>query len=436
MPKRPAAAPAAPAAPERKPVRVDVLEADLTKLESELVVVEAFEGAKSFGGVTAAVDKAAGGALSRVLEAGDFKGSFKESLLVHPAKGRAKRVLLVGLGEVAKLTPDRIRRIAAVVARRARELGVKEAHLALPGVGRPAGERARGKPVDGGPSLDPAVAAEAFAEGALLGLYTFDFYKGKAKDPKKEKDKKPDLARLTLVTRDPEHARAAKEGVVRGAIIADATNLTRDYAALSGADAAPERYAERARALAAEHGLRVDVFDKRRLEEAGMGGILAVGSGSKNEPRLVVLEHAPRGAKHTVCLVGKGICFDSGGISIKPSEKMEDMKMDKSGASAVFGAVVAAARLKLPVRVVAIAPFAENLPSGTAYKPGDVVRTASGKTIEIVNTDAEGRVILADALHHAASFEPAAWWRCRRSPAAASSPSGTTASPRWATARR
>jgi len=117
---------------------------------------------------------------------------------------------------------------------------------------------------------------------------------------------------------------------------------------------------------------------------------------------------APRGAKHTVCLVGKGICFDSGGISIKPSEKMEDMKMDKSGASAVFGAVVAAARLKLPVRVVAIAPFAENLPSGTAYKPGDVVRTASGKTIEIVNTDAEGRVILADALHHAASFEPAA----------------------------
>ena len=397
--------------PERKPPRVSVAVADITKVASELVVVDAYEGAKSFGGVTGAVDKAAGGALSRILRAGDFKGSFKETMLVHPTKGRAKRVLLVGMGEVEKLTPDRVRRIAAVVARRAREIGVKEAHLALPGVGRPAGARVSRKPRDGGPTLAPDVAAEAFAEGALLGLYKFDFYKGEGQDKGKRKGKdkdKPELARLTLVERDPEHARAAKAGAARGVVIAEATNQCRDHAAYAGADAAPERYAERARELAAEHGLRVEVLDRRKLEERRMGGILAVGSGSKNEPRLVVLEHAPRGAKHTICVVGKGICFDSGGISIKPSEKMEDMKMDKSGAAAVMAAVVAAARLELPLRVVGIAPFAENLPSGTAYKPGDVVRTASGKTIEIINTDAEGRVVLADALHHAASYAPAA----------------------------
>lgn len=402
MPKRSPAT----ATPEKKTVRVVVTEDDITQVDSELVVVDAFEGAKELGGVSAAVDKAAGGPLSRVLAAGDFKGTFKEVVLVHPTKGKAKRVMLVGLGEVAKLTPDRVRRVAAVIARRARDLGVKEVHCALPGVGRPAGVKARGKPVDGGPGMDAGLVGEAFAEGALLGLYTFDFYRGEK--AREEADKKSKLARIVLVERDAGHARAAKEGVERGAIIAEATNLCRDYAAYSSDEAAPERYGERAQALAREHGLKATVLKKADIQKLGMGGLLAVSQGSVREPRFVVLEHDPKGAKTTVCLVGKGICFDSGGISIKPSDKMEDMKMDKSGASAVIGAVVAAARLGLPIRVVAIAPFTDNLPSGSAYKPGDIVRTMSGKTIEIVNTDAEGRVILSDALHYAARYEPAA----------------------------
>jgi leucyl aminopeptidase len=423
MPKRQSTA----AASAKKPVKVVVEQADLRAVRADLLVVDAFEGAESLGGVSAVVDKASGGPLARVLAAGDFKGKFKETVLVHPTRGSAKRVMLVGLGQVDKLTVDHVRRVAAVIARRARDLGVKEVHCALPGVGRPAGAKpgrvsggasaaasARGgkaKPVDGGPALDPAAVGEAFAEGALLGLYTFDFYKGTAKGAKGDVAKgakKPELARIVLVEKHAAHAKAAREGVARGAIIAEATNLCRDYAAYSSDEAAPERYGERAKTLAREHGLTASVLGKREIQALGMGGLLAVNQGSVREPRFVVLEHAPRGAKHTVCLVGKGICFDSGGISIKPSDKMEDMKMDKSGASAVIGAVVAAARLKLPVRVVAIAPFTDNLPSGSAYKPGDIVRTMNGKTIEVVNTDAEGRVILADALHYATRYDPAA----------------------------
>lgn len=389
-----------------KPVVVAVETGDITQIESDLVVVDAFEGDESFGGVTAAVDRATGGALTRVLESGDFKGKFKETVLVHPAKGHAKRVLLVGLGEVAKFTPDRLRRISAIVARRARDVGVREVHTVLHGVGRPSGRKPKaGKPVDGGPSLDAAVAGEALAEGAILGLYKFDFYKSR-KDEKP--DEKPKLERIVVVERDETHAEAARAGIAEGVVIAEATNQCRDWAAWSGAEAAPERYGERAAALASLYGLKATIMDKRQIEAHKMGGLLAVAQGSSRDPRFVVLEHKPRGAKAIVVLVGKGITFDSGGISIKPSDKMEDMKMDKSGASAVMAAVVAAKRLNLPLHVVAVAPFTDNLPSGSAYKPGDIVTTMSGKTIEIINTDAEGRVILADALAYAARYDPAA----------------------------
>jgi leucyl aminopeptidase len=392
MPK--AARPTAPA-PEKPAVRVTVLHADLTQVDAELVVVDAYEGVEELGGVTAKVDAATGGALARVVRAGDFKGRFKETLLVHPAEGRAKRVLLVGMGKLEKLSPDRVRRVAAVVARRARDLGVEQAHMALHGVRKD------------GSGVKPRVAAEAIAEGALLGLYRFDHYKGTRSDEDKEREaKQRKLSRLVLVEKNAASARQAEEGAAVGAVIAEATNQCRDWANYASEDAAPERYGERAEALAQAHGLRVEVMDKARIRELGMGGVLAVNQGSAREPRFVVLEHAPRDAKGTVVLVGKGITFDSGGISIKPAERMEDMKFDKCGASAVMAAVVAAKRLKLPLRVVAIAPFTDNLPSGTAYKPGDIVRTMSGKTIEIVNTDAEGRVILADALHYGGRFEP------------------------------
>lgn len=376
-------------------VTVTVEKADLAHLKSDLVVVDAFEGVESFGGVTRAVDEASGGALTRVLKAGDFKGRFKESVLVHPATGPHKRVLLVGMGKFDKLDKDKLRRIAAIVARRARDVGVAEVHSALHGV------RKDGK------GIKPADAAEAIAEGALLGLYTFDRYKGPKDEAKaKEEKEKPKLARIVLVEKRAPAAREAEAGVATGAAIAEATNVCRDWAMWSGDDAAPALFGERARDLAREWGLKVEVMDKKRIEALGMGGLLAVARGSVREPRFVVLEHAPRGARGTIVLVGKGITFDSGGISIKPSDKMEDMKFDKCGASAVNAAVVAAKRLKLPLRVIAISAWTDNLPSGSAYKPGDIVKTMSGKTIEIINTDAEGRVILSDALHYGGRFKP------------------------------
>lgn len=396
--RAPRAKTAAPAA-----TTVTVKTGDITTTKSELVVVDAFEGVERLGGVTAAVDEATGGLLSRVLAAGDFKGKFKETALVHPSDGPAKRVLLVGLGPVEKLTPDRVRRIAATVAKRARDLGVKEAHVVAPGVGRAQSRPQHGKPVDGGPHLDARVAGEAFAEGALLGLYRFDHYRG---SPDSDAEPKKTLARLTLVEKDASHAKALRDGVKAGAIVAECTNMTRDWQAYSSGEAAPAEYGKRAQKLAKEHGLKVEVFDKKKIESLGMGGLLAVAQGSVREPRFVILEHKPAKPKGTVVLVGKGITFDSGGISIKPSANMEDMKMDKSGASAVAGAVLAAKRLDVPLHVVALMPFTDNLPSGSAYKPGDIVRTMSGKTIEIINTDAEGRVILSDALHYAGRYKP------------------------------
>jgi leucyl aminopeptidase len=158
--------------------------------------------------------------------------------------------------------------------------------------------------------------------------------------------------------------------------------------------------------VAKETGLKCTVFNKRQIERLEMGGLLAVNRGSSQEPRFVVLEYSPARARKTVCLVGKGITFDSGGISIKPAEKMEEMKFDMCGAATVIGSIQAAARLRLPVRVVAVFAATENLPGGNAYKPGDIITMMSGKTVEIVNTDAEGRMILADALHYAARFKP------------------------------
>ncbi|HWH07626.1 MAG TPA: leucyl aminopeptidase [Candidatus Thermoplasmatota archaeon] len=369
--------------PPRRRVEVAVEKGDLARTPSDLLIVDAYEGVESFGGVTAEVDEATGGALSRVVRAGDFRGKWKESVLVHPAEGPAKRVLLVGMGKLEKLTKDRVRRIAAIAARRARDLGVETAHSSLHGVRDEGG-------------LPPAEAAEAVAEGALLGLFRFDRYKGRREGD----DEKDRLARLVLVERDATRAREAAAGAAAGVAIAEATNLCREWATLSGDDAAPERFGERVQEVARAWGLRAEALDKRRIEALGMGGLLAVNRGSAREPRFVVLEHRPAKPRGTVVLVGKGITFDSGGISIKPSDKMEDMKFDKCGACAVLAAVVAARRLDLPLHVVALAPFTENLPSGSSYKPGDVVTTMGGKTIEIINTDAEGRVILADALHY------------------------------------
>lgn len=202
---------------------------------------------------------------------------------------------------------------------------------------------------------------------------------------------------------DPKQARRILE---RSRIVSDSVRVVRDLGNAPGNEMTPERLGDRAREIAKEAGLSCTVYGLDQIRKMKMGGLLAVNQGSALEPRFIALEWAPRRAKKTVCLVGKGITFDSGGISIKPAERMEEMKFDMSGAGAVVGTLRAAALLELPIRVIGLIPSTENLPGGSAYKPGDIIRTMSGKTVEIVNTDAEGRMILCDALHYAHRYEP------------------------------
>lgn len=251
------------------------------------------------------------------------------------------------------------------------------------------------------PGLDDAKGARLIYDLLTHADYRYDAWLSK------KSDGPTGPVRCLYIAPPSLDARAVRRVAAEGEVIAEAVRLVRDLGNAPGNEITPESLSDRAREVAAEAGVKCTVYDMRAIERMKMGGLLAVNQGSDKEPRFIVLEYEPRRrAKKTVCLVGKGITFDSGGISIKPADKMEEMKFDMCGAAAVIATLSAVARLKLPIRVIGLIPSTENLPSGSAYKPGDIVRTRSGKTIEVVNTDAEGRVILADALDYARKFKP------------------------------
>jgi len=374
-------------------LKLVVRQGQVQEVPTDLVVVNLFEGVKKPAGATGAVDAASGGAIARALAAGDFKGKLKETLVLYPGEGAAKRILLIGLGDPAKTDLDKVRQVSARAAKRARELGVASFATVAHGAGI------------GG--LPAKAVGQALAEGALLGLYRFDRYRGEG-TKKKAEEERGRLAEVILVENDRRRLADLQEGVRVGAIIAESTNFTRDIAAVSGPDAHPEAIAKTVAAMAREVGLKCTVLAKKEIEKLGMGGLLGVNQGSAREPRFVVLEHEGSKSGAPFVAVGKGITFDTGGISIKPADKMDEMKSDKSGAAAVFGFLRACALLKIPQRVVGLAPLTDNMPSGSALKPGDVITAMNGKTMEIINTDAEGRLVLADALSYAARYDPAA----------------------------
>lgn len=347
-----------------------------------------------------AIDRALGGIIQAALDSGDFRGNAGQTLLLYPAADSGskpspvKRILLVGVGKEGRVTTEALRRAAGTSVRRAGSGKDKRISFWLP--------KLRG--------VDRNAAIQAIAEGACLGSYRFDHYRELGEgDP-------GSVRSLTLFLDDARSPAGARRAAEAGRIIAESQNVARDLSNQPGNELPPAKLASEARKVAAEVGLRCQVMDVAELKRRKMGGILAVGGGSSRPPRLIVLEHRPRkkpsskkARAATICLVGKGVTFDSGGISIKPSAGMDEMKHDMGGAAAVVGAMRAVALLELPLHVVGVIGAAENLPSGTAYRPGDVVRTASGKTIEVLNTDAEGRVVLADALHYARTkFEPVA----------------------------
>lgn len=330
------------------------------------------------------LDEGLGGALSRAIAQGDLTGE-RDSVQVFYGHHGPKRVLIVGMGKLAEITRGAVRRVAAVAARRAITLGVETMTFHLPHEFRA--------------GVTPGAIGQVTLEGAMQGAWQF-------RDLKAVGEKKPPLKNVDLVATREERA-DMERGRLIGKAVAEGQRLARNLQALPGNWCTPEYLAHIARMLGKAYGHRVNVFNRAQMEKEGMGGLLAVARGTQEEPRFITLEYRGGGRTPPITLVGKGITFDSGGISIKPADRMEEMKYDMSGAAAVLGTFEALGQLKPPINVVGIVPSTENLPSGTAIKPGDVVRSHFGKSIEIVNTDAEGRLILADALSYARRFKPA-----------------------------
>lgn len=335
------------------------------------------------------LDKRMGGRLSDVLASGDFKGGVGDRAAVYgPRDGDVVRAVLIGLGEADEIDDARLREFGGRVGREAVREGRGRVALVLPS----------------GASLSPERAAPLIAEGAILGSYRFDRYKSSDEGSK-------GTTRLKIVTvRKVKNLSGLRAETRRTVQVAECQLVARDLSNEPPNALYPETLAREARRMARAVGLKCQVMGVPEMKKRGMGAILAVGQGSQRPPRMIVLEHgatAARKRKGTVAMIGKGITFDSGGLSIKTAPGMLEMKHDMSGAAAVFGAMRAIALLDLPIHVVAVIAAAENMPSHTAYRPSDIIESASGQTIEIVNTDAEGRLVMADALDHAVKqYEP------------------------------
>jgi len=309
----------------------------------------------------------------------EFRGKKGEFYLEKQAQA-PRFALVAGLGKKADVTSVIIRQVAGAAAVQVRDMGAASIAIEVP------------------KELDAEEVGQAVTEGVLLATYQYTRYKTEKLDELKTLDTLEIVSDRTGV--------GVKRGLDVGRIIAESCNMTRDLQNTPSQDLTPELFADLTVKMAKKEKLKYKVFDRKALEKNGFGGILAVGRGSVNEPRLVQLEWSPKNAKKTMCVVGKGITFDTGGISLKPGKKMADMKFDMSGAANVVGIMRNVARLNLPVRVVGLMALAENMPSGGAYKPGDVVKTKSGKTVDVDNTDAEGRIVLADALYYGSTFNP------------------------------
>lgn len=366
-------------------------------VRTPLLVLFHFQDDDELAGPAVAVDEALNGVLSRILSRGDFSGRRGQSAVVYPEDPgfAAERVLLTGLGSREDPVREALRRAAGTAVRQAEQLKVDELAVALPAE--------TGLGTDGAARRE---TARALVEGTVLAAW--DYRELKA-PPGEDEEPVVRLDALTILATGADEEEGLRAGVDVGRIVAEAENLARELASKPGNVATPSHLADVAREIAEEGGMQITVFDRAAMEAEGFGGILGVAAGTEEEPRFIVLEYRG-GAENEapLALVGKGVTFDSGGISIKPSQKMEEMKYDMSGAAAVLGAMQAVARLRPRINVVALVPATENLPSGRATKPGDVLRMYSGKTVEVINTDAEGRLILADALAYAQRYSPEA----------------------------
>jgi len=335
-------------------------------------------------------DKMLGGALQGLIHSKEFEGKANEVLLYHTqGKVPAKRFVFVGLGKKKDVTLDSLRQALGHAVKRVRQAKVETFVVALPTV----------MPK----SCTLVEVVQVMVEGAILGNYQFTTYRS-------EKGSANDVSGMTILTSQRTQLRQLTEGIRRGVATAEATVLVRDLCNHPSNVMTPTRIANEAKVVAKEPRVSLKILEQKDMEQLGMGALLGVARGSHEPPKFIILEYsgAKKKDERPVVLVGKTITFDTGGISLKPAENMEHMKADMTGGAEVLASMRAAARLKLPLRLISILPVAENMPGGRAMKPGDIVKTLSGKTVEVQNTDAEGRLILSDALAYAQRYKPTA----------------------------
>ena len=365
-------------------LKIDVQSADIIGIDTPALVVNLFRGVKMPGGATGAVDKALGGVITQLIEDGEIKGSTGETTLIHTlGKIKPSRVLVAGLGTQDKFDVQVVRRVSAEVVRFLRRKGISSAATIAHGAGI------------GG--LDPQLSGQAIAEGAHLGLYKFGTYLTKNSDSTNE------FEHLTVVESDKTQAKAIDAGIQLGSTVAKASITARDMVNEPANHMTPSRMAEAAQKVASDQGLKIEIMENAQMKNMGMGAFMGVAQGTDEPAKLIVLRYDgdPENPENNLGLIGKGITFDTGGISLKPPGGMEAMKGDMAGGASVIAAMEIIGQTKPKINVLAVIAATENMPGASAQRPGDVVRAMNGKTIEVINTDAEGRLVLADALCYA-----------------------------------
>lgn len=368
-------------------MQINVQQGAIQAIEADTIIVNLFDDVTTPGGATGAVNQALGGAIADLIASGDLTGKAGEVGALYPRGAiPATRVLVVGLGKRDKFDLEGVRQAAAAGIKRARELNAHHTATIVHGAG-----------IAG---LEAEAAAQAVTEGSLLALYEYDAPKQREEEPR-------EIESLTLVEFDEGKLAAIENGAATAVAIANGVNLARDLVNMPPNVATPTKLAQTARQISKEHGLKVKAGGRKWAARHNMGAFLAVAKGAGEKPKFIILEHnGDREDLPTVVLVGKGITFDTGGISIKPSANMGAMKSDMGGAAAVLGAMKTVGALDLPLRVIGIVPATENMPDAEAYRPADVITASNGKTIEIISTDAEGRMVLADGLVYAGRYNP------------------------------
>ncbi|MDR4504885.1 MAG: leucyl aminopeptidase [Candidatus Scalindua sp.] len=353
---------------------------------TEALVIGLFENSKNIPPELESCNKSSGRIITHLLQSRDFRGKLNETVMVPTYKKISpKRIVLVGLGKFEEFSLDKIRQAYGTAGRLMQTMQLNNFSLVL----------------SSGKDVSVEDTSRSIVEGIVLSLYHFTMYKTL------KKGEKTSIDSISLLVQDKAVLASVRAAVKSARTVADAVCFTRDMVNMSGSDATPSYLANKAREIAKKTDIKCTVLSEPELKRIGMGGVLGVARGSSEPPKFVILEHkAAKKTDETIVIIGKGLTFDSGGLCLKPGKDMDLMKGDMAGGAAILGTFMAISHLKPSVNVIGLIPCVENMPNDKALKPGDIIKCLSGKTVEVINTDAEGRLILADALTYAKRYKP------------------------------